>query len=75
MALNIYYDKDCDLSLIKARKVTIIGYGSQGHHGRLTHEPWTPEWQSWCASNYRSFNPRTGTFRGYDGRDHFCVVK
>ncbi len=29
--LNIYYDKDCDLSLIKARKVTIIGYGSQGH--------------------------------------------
>ena len=31
MALNIYYDKDCDLSLIKASKVTIIGYGSQGH--------------------------------------------
>ncbi|WJW76802.1 ketol-acid reductoisomerase [Thiohalobacter sp. IOR34] len=29
--MNIYYDKDCDLSLIKARKVTIIGYGSQGH--------------------------------------------
>ncbi|WP_096367006.1 MULTISPECIES: ketol-acid reductoisomerase [Thiohalobacter] len=29
--MNIYYDKDCDLSLIKASKVTIIGYGSQGH--------------------------------------------
>ncbi len=29
--MNIYYDKDCDLSIIKAMKVTIIGYGSQGH--------------------------------------------
>ena len=26
-----YYDKDADLSLIKGRKVTIVGYGSQGH--------------------------------------------
>ena len=31
MALNIYYDKDADLSLIQSRKVAIIGYGSQGH--------------------------------------------
>lgn len=31
MSLNIYYDKDCDLSLIQGMKVTIIGYGSQGH--------------------------------------------
>lgn len=31
MAINIYYDKDCDLSLIKNKKVVIIGYGSQGH--------------------------------------------
>ncbi len=31
MAINLYYDKDCDLSLIKGKKVTIIGYGSQGH--------------------------------------------
>jgi len=29
--MNIYYDKDCDLSLIKGMKVTILGYGSQGH--------------------------------------------
>jgi ketol-acid reductoisomerase len=29
--MNIYYDKDADLSLIKQRKVTIVGYGSQGH--------------------------------------------
>jgi len=26
-----YYDKDCDLSIIKGKKVAIIGYGSQGH--------------------------------------------
>ena len=31
MSLNIYYDKDCDLSIIKSKKVAIIGYGSQGH--------------------------------------------
>ena len=29
--MKVYYDKDCDLSLIKDRKVAIIGYGSQGH--------------------------------------------
>jgi len=29
--MNIYYDKDADLSLIKSKKVAIIGYGSQGH--------------------------------------------
>ena len=28
--MKIYYDKDCDLSLIKGKKVTIVGYGSQG---------------------------------------------
>ncbi len=29
--MNIYYDKDCDLSIIRGMKVTIVGYGSQGH--------------------------------------------
>ena len=29
--MNIYYDKDCNLSIIKGMKVSIIGYGSQGH--------------------------------------------
>ncbi len=31
MSLNIYYDKDADLSIIQSKKVAIIGYGSQGH--------------------------------------------
>jgi ketol-acid reductoisomerase len=29
--MKIYYDRDADLSIIQGRKVTIIGYGSQGH--------------------------------------------
>ena len=29
--MNRYYDKDADLNIIKGMKVTIIGYGSQGH--------------------------------------------
>src|SRR6266478_6169950 len=28
---NLYYDNSADLSLIQAKKVAIIGYGSQGH--------------------------------------------
>jgi len=31
MVMNIYYDKDADISIIKGAKVSIIGYGSQGH--------------------------------------------
>ena len=35
-------------------------------------QPWSPSWYRYCADRYRSFNPETGTFRGYDGRDYFC---
>ena len=31
MALKIYYQEDCDISVLKGHKVAIIGYGSQGH--------------------------------------------
>ena len=31
MALDVYYDKDCNLDLIKSKKVAMIGFGSQGH--------------------------------------------
>jgi ketol-acid reductoisomerase len=31
MTINVYYDKDADLSLIRGKRVAIIGYGSQGH--------------------------------------------
>ncbi len=29
--MQVYYDKDADLSLVQGKKVTIVGYGSQGH--------------------------------------------
>ena len=29
--MKVFYDKDCDISIIKGKKVSIIGYGSQGH--------------------------------------------
>jgi len=31
VALNVYYDKDCNLDIIKSKKVAMIGFGSQGH--------------------------------------------
>jgi ketol-acid reductoisomerase len=34
--MKVYYDKDADLSLIKGKKVTILGYGSQGHAHALS---------------------------------------
>ena len=37
--MKVYYDKDADLSLIKGKKVTILGYGSQGHaHSLNLHD-------------------------------------
>jgi len=29
--MRVYYDRDCDINLIKGKKVAIVGYGSQGH--------------------------------------------
>jgi ketol-acid reductoisomerase len=29
--MKVFYDKDADLSIIRGRKVAIVGYGSQGH--------------------------------------------
>ena len=29
--MRVYYDRDCDINLIKDKKVAMLGYGSQGH--------------------------------------------
>src|ERR1700744_1825144 len=29
--MRVYYDRDADVSLIKAKKIAVVGYGSQGH--------------------------------------------
>jgi hypothetical protein len=36
-----------------------IGYGAPG-------------WEAYCFSRYRSFDPVSGTYLGYDGRRHHC---
>src|SRR5690606_28195454 len=30
-SMRVYYDRDADVNLIKAKKVAVVGYGSQGH--------------------------------------------
>ena len=51
--------------------------------GQSTNGYAQPEWngtsgyaaprdQAWCESRYRSYNPATGMFLGYDGRYHPC---
>lgn len=41
---------------------------------RADIEPWTPQWERYCSYRYRSFDPRSGTFVGNDGREHFCTA-
>ena len=37
-------------------------------------QPWTHAWYRYCDERYRSFDPRSGTYMGYDGARHFCVA-
>ncbi|MDQ0314633.1 BA14K family protein [Amorphus orientalis] len=34
--------------------------------------PWTPAWYRYCGNKYKSFNPQTGLYLGYDGKYHYC---
>ncbi|KAB2869809.1 MAG: BA14K family protein [Bauldia sp.] len=34
---------------------------------------WTEAHVEWCITRYRSYNPATNTFTGYDGYQHECV--
>ena len=57
MTMNIYYDKDADLSIVLGKKITVVGYGSQGHaHAnnpgvRARHRAMSNAWSnsSWTA--------------------------
>lgn len=35
-------------------------------------QPWSRSWFRYCRDRYRSFDPQTGTYVGYDGRERFC---
>ena len=39
--MRVYYDRDCDINLIKDKKVAILGYGSQGHAHALNPVSYT----------------------------------
>jgi BA14K-like protein len=34
--------------------------------------PWTPDWYAYCARRFGSFDPRSGTYLGFDGYRHLC---
>ena len=48
-----------------AAAVTAPYYGRPSYGGGAHVE--------WCLNRYRSYNPRTDTYRGYDGYDHRCI--
>jgi len=43
-------------------------YRGPGYYG----PPGGNDWLAYCSSRYRSFDPRTGTYMGYDGHRHPC---
>jgi hypothetical protein len=54
------------------------GYGYERRPGyayeerSVTPAPDDSQWMAYCASRYRSFDPSTGTYMGYDGLRHEC---
>jgi hypothetical protein len=42
--------------------------------GAASLEPWSDAWFDYCEMRYRSFDPNTGTYTGFDGRKRFCVA-
>ena len=59
------YDRDAP------RRPHVVTYGDNEAVGV---EPWSRAWFRYCSERYRTFDSETGTFRGNDGRDHFCTA-
>jgi hypothetical protein len=59
-------------SALAPREVYVAPPAPAYTRARYGPPAWTPDWYSYCYSRYRSFNPNTGTFIGYDGYEHFC---
>jgi len=61
--LNVYYDKDCNIELIKEKTVAVIGFGSQGHaHAQNLRDSWVnvivglrKNWGSWAKAEAKNF--------------------
>jgi hypothetical protein len=63
-------------ALVAPREVYVVPPppGPEAYYGPVSYGPpaWTPDWYTYCAQRYRSFNARTGYFMGYDGLPYFC---
>ena len=67
MAITVFYDKDCDLSIIRSKKVAMIGFGSQGHaHAENLRDSGVEvivglrkEGGSWAKAEAKGFNVKT----------------
>ena len=63
MAITVFYDNDCDLSIIRSKKVAMIGFGSQGHaHAENLRDSGVevvvglrPEGSSWKKAEAKGF--------------------
>ncbi|HIP30270.1 MAG TPA: ketol-acid reductoisomerase [Sulfurospirillum arcachonense] len=63
MAITVFYDNDCDLSIVRAKKVAMIGFGSQGHaHAENLRDSGVevvvglrPEGSSWKKAEAKGF--------------------
>ena len=82
---KIYHDNDADLALIQAKKIAIIGYGSQGHAHALNlrdsgcdvcvGQPILGESKKGCpGALFRSASGR-GERRDYDPRTRHCAAR
>jgi hypothetical protein len=71
----IYYD-DYYYAPRPVRRYEYIGRAYDDRvYVRGSLAPWSRPWYRYCRNRYRSFDPSTGTFMGYDGREHFCVAR
>lgn len=54
-------------------KVPVVRQPESRYDYRRSHlRPWSHAWYRWCDARYRSFDPRSGTYVGMDGRRRFC---
>jgi hypothetical protein len=57
-------------------RIPVVRYPQDSYEPRhVTLRPWSNGWYQWCGARYRSFDPRSGTYVGLDGRSRFCEVK
>lgn len=56
----------------KIKKTASIDKPAKRKKWKSGYEAWTPEWSKWCEANYKSFDPKTGTYNSYSGEQKFC---